>query len=524
MARPPRTRISDIVTLVSLFSTLQLASALQVTPNSPCASLCRDSTSLDVSDPNSSSTRNSDITCEDSKYSSAAGTKFKNCMTCLQNSTFSQGSESDTMWFLYNLRYAAAYCVFGFPNATGIESTPCRTSTACGPLQASLEHGILSPRNTTAYSYCSAGHSEAMASNIYDKCIPCISAEGKTDYLANYFVALHAGCQQQPAPGVLLGLNDTIFSDYQISIIDPTGLKDGNSSSPGLATPAIVGIAAGAVVLILIVAAATFICLRKRRNRRARSGGEVDFYGRFGRRPPSSISFQCQTHMTSPRLWPGAEQGALTLGDETISTQASRSSIWKPHDFFETGDGREFAYQQDDSAPHISKRAAIAAVQLHHITTSIPPVPPPQARTSPSAGDGVHYSPSDFKSPLSADSVRSTTALLPTVKPYVPAEHGVHGDPAPAPAGAFSSPLLGTAASPLLNGHGWPDQLRQQQQQQKRRKSSTSLSNSYSPPTPLSKPSRSSGVLGKKGVKSARTGVPVESWEIRTAFPAPPKR
>lgn len=91
---------SALFTLFTLLWASHLSSALQVTPNSPCSSVCRDSLDLDVSDPNSSNTRNSDITCHDSAYSSAAGTKFKNCMTCLEKSTFSQGSESDTMWFL----------------------------------------------------------------------------------------------------------------------------------------------------------------------------------------------------------------------------------------------------------------------------------------------------------------------------------------------------------------------------------------------------------------------------------------
>ena len=89
-----------LFTLFALLSTSHLSSALQVTPNSPCSAACRDSLDLDASDPNSSNTRNSDITCPDAGYSSPAGTKFKSCMTCLQSSTFSQGSESDTMWFL----------------------------------------------------------------------------------------------------------------------------------------------------------------------------------------------------------------------------------------------------------------------------------------------------------------------------------------------------------------------------------------------------------------------------------------
>jgi len=76
-------------------------SALQVTPNSPCASLCIDTPDLDISDPNSSNTRNSDMTCNDRLYkASAAGIKWKSCMSCLQTSTYNQGKESDQAWFL----------------------------------------------------------------------------------------------------------------------------------------------------------------------------------------------------------------------------------------------------------------------------------------------------------------------------------------------------------------------------------------------------------------------------------------
>lgn len=77
-----------------------LVSSLQVTPNSPCSKVCVDSTTLDLSDPNSSNTRNSDIVCQDADLGSPAGTKWRDCMTCLQTSTFSQGSESDQAWFL----------------------------------------------------------------------------------------------------------------------------------------------------------------------------------------------------------------------------------------------------------------------------------------------------------------------------------------------------------------------------------------------------------------------------------------
>jgi hypothetical protein len=75
--------------------------ALQVSPNSPCAAACLDSADLDRSDPNSSNTRNSDISCEDADYTNESrGRKFKECMSCLQDSSFSRGAESDLSWFL----------------------------------------------------------------------------------------------------------------------------------------------------------------------------------------------------------------------------------------------------------------------------------------------------------------------------------------------------------------------------------------------------------------------------------------
>lgn len=80
---------------------IRLAVALQVTPNSPCAALCLDSEDLDKSDPNSSSTKGSDITCDDDLFSTTKkGQKIQNCLTCLQESNFVQGSESDQKWFL----------------------------------------------------------------------------------------------------------------------------------------------------------------------------------------------------------------------------------------------------------------------------------------------------------------------------------------------------------------------------------------------------------------------------------------
>ncbi|KAH6636824.1 hypothetical protein F5144DRAFT_568835 [Chaetomium tenue] len=527
-----------LYTLFALLSGFPLSSALQVTPNSPCSSVCRDSLDLDVSDPNSSTTKNSDITCGDADYSSPAGTKFKSCMTCLQTSTFSQGSESDTMWFLYNLRYTAAYCVFGYPNAT--KSTPCTTSTACGQLQDSIQHGLQDPSGTDAFSYCSAGDGAAMDFSHFDTCIPCISAEGANEYLANYFLALEAGCRQQPAPGTLLGLSDTVFSDTRIEIVDPASLDEDDEKS-GPAVPVIVGIVVGVVAFLLIVAGITFVCLRRRRNKRVRASAEADYYAQFNNRHHSSMSFQCQTHMASPRLWPGAEEGLSTPVAETPDVQTHRSSIWKP----------PYPHEEEQDTTTTIATATTAHIAHHktpamplHITTTVPPTPPPQAYTSPSSAERVYHSPSDFRSPLSAESVRSTSALLPALKPYVPAEHGVHTAAAAAASPTTTittSPATtapGTGMTPLLRNHAWPlpsdttPPPRQGHNRENARRPIIKLDSAVPamtttppPPPPQLKTSRSSGLLAAGGGRKSPmrvTGSPVESWEIQTAFAAPP--
>ena len=167
--------------LVSLHKT----AAIQVTPNSPCASLCIDSSTLDTADPGSSTTVGADIVCADADFAStAAGQKWTLCLSCLQTSTFAQGSESDQAWFFYNLRYNVDYCVFGYPNATGAGSSPCQTSTACGPLQDALYDGIPAVGDGGEYEYCTVD-SSAMTSSALKSCSSCVASSEDSVVLAN---------------------------------------------------------------------------------------------------------------------------------------------------------------------------------------------------------------------------------------------------------------------------------------------------------------------------------------------------
>lgn len=83
-----------------LVTILSLAHALRVSPNSPCTSACTDP-GISQSDPDFFNEQWKDVLCSDSDFDSKAqGQKLKSCFTCLQNSTYTQGSESDQEWFL----------------------------------------------------------------------------------------------------------------------------------------------------------------------------------------------------------------------------------------------------------------------------------------------------------------------------------------------------------------------------------------------------------------------------------------
>ncbi|KAK3952795.1 hypothetical protein QBC32DRAFT_134041 [Pseudoneurospora amorphoporcata] len=583
------TRSRTATALLSFLLTTQLASALQVTPNSPCASVCLDSPDLDRSDPNSSNTKKKDIICKDGVANSPAGNKWTECMTCLQTSPFFQDSETDQMWFLYNLRYTLSYCLFGYPNATDVETTPCSTSMACGPLQQSLQHGVPDPKDTTASSYCSADDGYASDPDIYVHCTSCLTAGGESNYLANYFTALEAGCQHKPEPGSVIGLNDTIFATSPVGIVDPSSVLK-SEEGPKISTTIIAVIACLAVLVILIISSVIYICYRKKKNRAARASAQLDYTEKRGgvrsrHRRQSSLSFQCQTHVLSPRFWPAAGEaqqpggegedmvtdptdGNVNTTTRPLSHQSEHSApstpgrglstrritSWKQHNSLISTVAEDKAWehhqrQQPPQPSSDSSRTAINPLGLHALTTTGIPRSP----TRPYYGHGTagtpatpatsnaYYSPS----PMSADSVRSTAALLPSIQPYIPSDHisnnngnGTQSQQTPqlhsastfGPGHGQQSPWSATTASPLLRNHGWPLPVpvpHPQEQQQQRGKrfngGNISLTTHGIPPSPRSP--RFPGLGGGNGNGNGRkpAGSPVESVAIRTTFEGPPK-
>ncbi|RFU72463.1 hypothetical protein TARUN_9804 [Trichoderma arundinaceum] len=447
--------------ILSLFIiTSSLAHALRVSPNSPCTNVCTDS-DISQSDPDFFEEQWKDVVCSDRDFDDTAkGKKLKSCLTCLQNSTYAHGSENDQDWFLYNLRYSSSYCMFGYPNSTGFDSGPCTTSEGCGSLAAALELDIKNPTNSTPYDYCDANKG-AITSNAVEGCLQCVKADGDHDYLSNFLLALQGACQQKPAPGSILILNNTIFGNDTIQVIDPVSAAD--YEGPKISSSTIVGIVIGAVVLLALTAGFIFVCIRKRRNRAKEQ------------HRTSGYSFRCQTRVTpvTPRF------------PENALTEDGFHGKEKAHVVVTSGltVGAD-PYAQDrypwnsQSSLSVTISRQDSAMMRPSIITTLPP--PSAAHVSPRA-----LSPDDYATPASAVSTRSNAPLLSNHRP-------------------------GFSPSPQLSQSSWTRSPKPNRPDRRWEDEIDGVSNAL-------------GLINKKKSKTSM-GSPVQSEILTTSFPPPPTR
>ncbi|KAH8683111.1 hypothetical protein BGZ60DRAFT_212411 [Tricladium varicosporioides] len=254
------------ITLATLLLLARQVTAIGFTLNSPCTSVCRDTSDPD---PSTSRIKGSDITCRDSHYSSTTvGTKFQNCLSCLQTSNFVNGAENDQSWFIFNLRYGFDTCLFKFSNSTDAISTPCSTGKSCESLKNALETGDLNQSNENQYGYCTAD-GNAFRGSFFGKCKECLSQVDDEKYLANFLAALDAGCSQQPPPGTLIGMKGSIFSTTPVNATFPgDNALISTPTKKSMSQGTIIGIVVSIVFILLLIFSVTFLCLRKSRERR----------------------------------------------------------------------------------------------------------------------------------------------------------------------------------------------------------------------------------------------------------------
>ncbi|KAL8383152.1 hypothetical protein RB595_006759 [Gaeumannomyces hyphopodioides] len=537
MAPTPKTKLAILVATLALPRDVF---SIQVSPNSPCASSCLDSPSLDRSDPNSSNTRPSDMTCADAEYNrSPGGKKWKSCMTCLEKSGYSQDSESDQGWYLYNIRYNFNYCIFGFPNNTAIGSNPCQTSRACGALANALRHDSSGSEPKGDYTYCNADRASMMG-EFYDKCLTCIGSFREQGYVRNGLVALEAGCQQRPAPGKTIGISGSIFSPDHITILNPQANEKDGSGSGAPTTTIVIAVISG-VIGLAAVAAIVYMCIRKRRNRKDRAGSR-----RSGdHRRQSSLSFWCPTprnpnplqmfagpggdgyddvaaaqahrqqqdqqpqqqkpqHIVSVRdsvtptppanLWRTSH--AVTASLSPVDEDKKSHQGWSPSSprqdwSFTAGPGHDDKKEQTAFGLDVSGGGGGGDNGLYQLKTSLP-TPPRNAHASPMTASTV--------TPTSA-----TQLLSYAHAPYFPADHPPVATGSPKSA-RFPRGRQSPASSPQQQW-GWP--------------APAARSATASPPPPPGSPRFGTGA-GRRGGRD--TASPVESNAIQTSFPGPPRR
>ncbi|TQV91070.1 LPXTG-domain-containing protein [Cordyceps javanica] len=527
-----------------------LTTALQVTPGSPCASLCLDSaTGGTGDDPGTPDIRPQDIVCSNRDFAGPEGQKFQRCMNCLQNSTYEQdsGSQNDQAWFLYNLQYAFAHCVFGYPNGTGIGSYPCMTSEACGPLKATVTGSLANNTGTDPYAYCRYKGGSTLG-DTFGKCLDCMRPDTEHGYLTNYFVALEAGCEQRPGPHGRVSLNDTLFANRTIGILDPNTPHAGRSAHPGLSTGALIAVVVvGVLVGLALAGACVFLFLRRRRRRNLHNTSALEYAARnHHKRGPSSLDFRCAAHVNP--FSPGfIRNGSTDRRDDPtdgpydggpVAARTAAAVGLYPTTTTSTTAGAGAGAAQDLAATDEKARlAAAAAVEKQQL----PPYPGTvdALRSHPPAGPVRNFShkhqhhphPHQHQQhPSAIDTTTTTTATTNLAPP-----EKVMTSPTPYSPDSFTSPSSATSATPFLapgqnsafsptsprvaaySPHASSSPLVRQQQHQQQQQSWEEV--------PTRAQGRGVGV-GLLRSKASKTDVnaPVATRQLQTTFPPPPKR
>ncbi|KAK0719949.1 hypothetical protein B0H67DRAFT_486953 [Lasiosphaeris hirsuta] len=233
----------------------RLVAALIVSPGSPCSTSCGNvlgSTSPD------------EMVCDAASYSGkSAGIVFENCIKCETTSTYSSGTQTDTQWLLYNLRFNLGFCLWGDLGNTNAGSNPCLTSMACEPLKDAVSFGNYT-KSLGPYDYCRGWDPENV-----EKCTTCLVRLPDGYFLSNYVTMLDAGCQQKPGINSTISIQGNPFETIPVVITAPTPTY-ASVPSPDygpVSLGARVGIAFGGLAFILAIVGCCIVCNGKRRRR-----------------------------------------------------------------------------------------------------------------------------------------------------------------------------------------------------------------------------------------------------------------
>lgn len=308
-----------VLTAVLSISFANPAAALQTVADSPCRQICTDN-DLNFSN---------DTVCLDADYENGGGRQFRECTTCLLNSTAvdTAANVSDVEWGLFNLRYTLSECMFAYPEEIVSISSPCQVT--CAPLKNATTFEIGSDQTTAVantvpdFDFCQQGY---FRDNIVNNCSFCYSFVPQQLFLANFVQALHIACRQPPVIGDTFYPNgEAIFNESAIAGPAPPGT--GNTGGGGLKSWQLGLVIAlpivGGTALFALTCFCCFKFTKKRRVKMAESGRMSTFHERH----PTSAS----TKGTPPSQyqWPLAhDEPAREM--ETIHVQPKHGKMPSP--------------------------------------------------------------------------------------------------------------------------------------------------------------------------------------------------
>ncbi|KAL9580369.1 MAG: hypothetical protein Q9212_004536 [Teloschistes hypoglaucus] len=237
---------------LALYALLQLFGfvyALEVSPNSPCFSVCVDDPKANPAFWNSSTTTTSDLVCNDWELvgpnATSSGRLFHDCMLCEEKSTNhdTSSNENDQYWFLFHAKYTIDYCLFNYTNENPTpQSGQC--ADACrgpaGVIQQALEDRLVQWDPSRQYQYC-RDNGGAFAKNV-DTCMGCLGKAPASTTLVNYLHALQEACEQQPPIGgntpvrLSFDLYPTTLSSPEATSSNSTAASNSTTNSTNNAT------------------------------------------------------------------------------------------------------------------------------------------------------------------------------------------------------------------------------------------------------------------------------------------------
>ncbi|KAI4129501.1 MAG: hypothetical protein LQ347_003760 [Umbilicaria vellea] len=256
-----------------------------------------------------------------------------------------------------NMRYAADWCIYGFPTFNEqVLSNPCIET--CSLVATTLETNILTPNTSSPYDYCQGG--PTFLTNL-SSCAFCQSLVPNRIYISNFLKTLKTICQSQPSPSTAFPI-----SPLQIFTLQPPASYSSTKANPSTTH----GLSRGAKIAIGVIVPLVILPL-------------LALFGMYWhRRYKSSTS-------TANRYRPQQSSLDERWGDAQISRPAGGSTQYASANI-SAANQSYFQSTKDAAHPHHSS----VPLESHYPPVPIPP--PDHQPQLPNTDPWRHVQPSTY--------------------------------------------------------------------------------------------------------------------------------